>query len=173
MQGADLGAKQDDKLDASQAAKKSSKKKVGKGVKDEDAANAFSALRVEGEEEQQLEPEEGSTGGPNTGVPSTAVPKQNSSTAGQESEQIKLAAIKPKPGKKKKGKVDVGDAFAALGLDDGGKAEGRFSATNGDIACQKANGHLAVTDTSQAQQEEMEDNIFSSSLNGGAIVSAL
>ena len=169
MQGADLGAKKDDKIDASQAAKKSSKKKGGKGVKNKDAANAFSALRLEDEEDQSLDPGEDSAGGQNEGVPSAAVPKQNGSTAGQEAEQTELAAIKPKLGKKKKAKVDVGDAFAALGLDDGGKAGGDFSATNGDIACENANGHLAGTDTSQAQHKEVEHKIPSSSLNGGAL----
>ena len=172
MQGADLGAEKGDKLEATQAAKKSGKKKGGKAVKDEDAASAFSALHLEDEEDQQLDAEEISTGGQNDGVPSTAAPKQNGSTSGQEAEQIELAAMKTKPGKKKKGKVDVGDAFAALGLDDGGKAEETFSATNGDIASENANGHLAGTDTSQAQQEGKEDKILSSNLNGGAIVSA-
>ena len=173
MQGADLGAEKGDKLEASQAAKKSGKKKGGKAVKDKDAASAFSALRLEDEEDQPLDAEETSTGGQNDGIPSAAAPKQNGSATGQEAEQIELAAMKPKPGKKKKGKVDVGDAFAALGLDDGGKADGRFSATNGDIACENANGHLAGTGTSQAQQEGTEERILSTSLNGGAIVSAI
>ena len=172
MQGADLGAEKVDKLDVSQAAKKSGKKKGGKAVKDKDAASAFLALRLEDEEDQQLDAEETSTGSQNDGIPSAAAPKQNGSTTGQGAEQIEPAAMKPKLGKKKKEKVDVGDAFAALGLDDGGKAERRFSATNGDIASENANGHLAGTDTSQAQQEGTEDKSLPSNLNGGAIVSA-
>ena len=75
--------------------------------------------------------------------------------------------MKPKLGKKKKGKVDVGDAFAALGLEDGGKAEGNFSATNGNKVCESANGHLAGTDPSRAQQAEVEVKTFPSSVNGG------
>ena len=167
MQGSDLGAEKDDKMDASQAAKKSSKKPIGKGVKDKDAANAFSSLHLEDEEDQELDPEEDSTGDQNGGHLSAAVPEQNGSTAGQKAEQKDLAAVKPKLGKKKKGKVDVGDAFAALGLEDGGKAEGSLSATNGNMVCEGANGHLAGTDTPQAPQAEIEDKTFSSSLNGG------
>ena len=78
-----MGAKKDYKLDASQAAKKSSKKKIGKGVKEKDAANAFSALRLEDEEDQVVDPEEDSTGGQPGGISSAAVPEQNGITVGQ------------------------------------------------------------------------------------------
>ena len=164
-QGAEFGAEEDEEPAASQASKKSSKKKKGKDSRSAGVANAFEALGLE---------DEGSPADAEKDI--AAVSKQEESAAGtaDAAEQEEVAAVKPK-GRKKKGKVDIGSAFAALGLED--DADSTVANMNGDshgsdTAYSKANGHAAATDEIAAV-DHTKPEPESMKLNGAASLATL
>ena len=92
--------------------------------------HAFSALGLEDEEDGHEDmngnaPAEDTTEQTHTehGMTNGAAADQqgqlSSDAAQHDAEQEEVAAVKPSKGKKKKGKLDIGGAFAALGLEDG------------------------------------------------------
>ena len=164
-QGADFGAEEDEEPAASQASKKSSKKKEGKDSRSAGVANAFEALGLE-DEGSPADAEEDSA----------AVSKQEESAVGpaDAAEQEEVAAVKPK-GRKKKGKVDIGSAFAALGLED--DADSSAANMNGDshgsdTSHSKANGHAAAAEENTAVDHAEPEPEFVK-LNGAASLATL
>jgi hypothetical protein len=143
----------------------SKKKKKGKDSRSADVANAFQALGLEDE------------GGPADAVEdSAAVSRQGGIAAGtgDAAGVDEVAAVKPK-GRKKKGKVDIGSAFAALGLED--VADPTAADMNGDshgtdTAYSKANGHSAAAENYVAV-DYAEPERESLKLNGAASLAIL
>ena len=164
-QGAEFGAEEVEEPAASQASKKSSKKKKAKDSRSPGVANASEALGLD-EEGSPADAEEDSA----------ALSKREESAAGtaDAAEQEEVAAVKPK-GKKKKGKVDIGRAFAALGLED--DADSTVANMNGDshgsdTAYSKANGHAAATEEIAAV-DHANPEPESMKLNGAATLATL
>ena len=166
LQGFDPGADEDDEPPASEAGKKSSKKKKGSKGRAHTVTHAFSALGLEDEEDGQ-EDMNGSAPAEDTpeqthtphGMPNgTAADKQDlpsSDAAQQDGEQEEVAAVKPSKAKKKKGKLDIGGAFAALGLEDGGNDVAEKGDMNGDEAQSRANGHAETAEAQVPQEPEL------------------
>ena len=73
-----------------------------------------------------------------------------------------MAAVKPSKGKKKKGKLDIGGAFSALGLEDSGDGIANNGDTDGDER-QRANGHAEPPEAQAPQEPELS----ASAMNGG------
>ena len=171
LQGFDPGADEDDEPSASEAGKKSSKKKKGSKGRAHTVTHAFSALGLEDEEDGHEDmngnaPAEDTTEQTHTehGMTNGAAADQqgqlSSDAAQHDAEQEEVAAVKPSKGKKKKGKLDIGGAFAALGLEDGedGVAENGVAENgdmNGDEAQSRANGHAEPSEAQAPQEPEL------------------
>ena len=164
LQGFDPGANGDDEPAASQAGKKSSKNKESSKGRVQTVTNAFSALGLEEEQtgqedtsdddpaedtsEQRLE-----NGMANGTAEADEQGKNSIDAAQQDGEQGQVAAVAPSRRKEKKGKLDIGGAFSALGLEDNGSADS--GDTIGTEAHSRANGHAEPSDAQAPQEAEL------------------
>ena len=177
LQGFDPGAVEDDEPSVSEAGKKSSKKKKGSKGRAHAVTHAFSALGLEDEENGQEDVDDNgpaedtseqthSAHGMANGTAADQQGQLSSDAPQQDGEQEEVAAVKPSKGKKKKGKLDIGGAFAALGLEDGENGVAENGDMNGDEAQSRANGHAEPTDAQAPQEPELS----TSNLNGVLLI---
>lgn len=172
LQGLDPGADEDDEVPAGQADEKSSKKKRGNKGRAHSVTQAFSALGLEDEEHGQEDmnddaPAEDTSEhihlapGMANGTATHQQGQHSIDAAQQDGDQEAVAAVKPSKGKKKKGKLDIGGAFAALGVEDSEDGIADHGGMKGDER-QRANGHAKPPEAQAPQEPELS----ASNMNG-------